>query len=77
MLGRRLNPTIHRYEDVELIVIHSEYLECRFQLILVALGCFGSYKFDYTGSELARINQAIQCHFLQLKLAQKKPGAPH
>jgi len=30
MLGRRLNPTIHRYEDVELIAVHSEYLECRF-----------------------------------------------
>ena len=30
MLGRRLNPTIHRYEDVELIEVHSEYLECRF-----------------------------------------------
>jgi hypothetical protein len=30
MLGRRLNPTIHRYEDVELIEVHSGYLECRF-----------------------------------------------
>ena len=30
MLGRRLNPTIHRYEDVELVEVHSEYLECRF-----------------------------------------------
>ena len=30
MLGRRLNPTIHRYEDVELIEVHSEYLECCF-----------------------------------------------
>jgi hypothetical protein len=30
MQGRRLNPTIHRYEDVELIEVHSEYLECSF-----------------------------------------------
>ena len=30
MLGQRLNRTIHRYEDVELIEVHSEYLECRF-----------------------------------------------
>jgi len=30
MLGRRLNPTIHRYEDMELIEVHSEYLECSF-----------------------------------------------
>ena len=30
MQGRRLNPTIHRYEYVELIEVHSEYLECRF-----------------------------------------------
>ena len=30
MLGHRLNPTIHRYEDVELIEVHSEYLECSF-----------------------------------------------
>ena len=30
MLGRRLNSTIHRYEDVELIEVHSKYLECRF-----------------------------------------------
>ena len=32
MLGRRLNPTIHRYEDVELIEVHSEYLECSFMV---------------------------------------------
>lgn len=30
MLGRRLNSTIHRYEDVKLIEVHSEYLECTF-----------------------------------------------
>jgi len=31
MLRHRLNPTIHRYEDVELVEVHSEYLECRFR----------------------------------------------
>jgi hypothetical protein len=32
MLGHRLNPTIHRYEDVELIEVHSEHLECSFMV---------------------------------------------
>ena len=32
MLGHRLNPTIHRYEDVEIIEVHSEYLECSFMV---------------------------------------------
>src|ERR1019366_6827360 len=32
MLGHRLNPTIHRYEEVELIEVHSEYLECSFMV---------------------------------------------
>ena len=32
MVGHRLNPTIHRYEDVELIEVHSEYLECSFMV---------------------------------------------
>lgn len=30
MLGHRLNRTTQRYEDVELIEVHSEYLECCF-----------------------------------------------
>jgi hypothetical protein len=32
MQGRRLNPAVHRYEDVELIEVHSEYLECSFMV---------------------------------------------
>ncbi len=32
MQGRRINPAIHRYEDVELIEVHSEYLECNFMV---------------------------------------------
>lgn len=32
MLGHRLSRTTHRYEDVELIEVHSEYLECSFMV---------------------------------------------
>jgi hypothetical protein len=33
-------------------------------LIFVVLECFGSYRIDYIGSELARITGAIQYEFL-------------
>jgi hypothetical protein len=32
MQGRRLNPVIHRYEDVKPIEVHSENLDCSFMV---------------------------------------------